>query len=272
MIKLDNKEVLVTHFPDGTQCIKFPYTYASETKCEISWFYDSDEEIFTLASVVDYVKRKYGRLIKIVLNMPYTPNSRMDRIKNISENFSLKVFANLLNSFELDKVIIYNVHSNVSEALINNVESILPNDDVDKAIHLYSPDVIFFPDEGACKRYSDLEAIKKYNKPVAFGIKKRDWKSGKILGLEVVSDIDLKDKKILIVDDIISKGFTFFYAGKKLKELGASSIALYSSHCEDTILDGELLKDESPIDIIYTTDSILHITHEKIHVITKFRN
>ena len=56
MITLNNYEISVSHFPDGTQCIKFPVhcTYPVNTIC---WFYDSDEELFTLASVVDYVKR-----------------------------------------------------------------------------------------------------------------------------------------------------------------------------------------------------------------------
>lgn len=135
----------------------------------------------------------------------------------------------------------------------------------------YKPDVIYFPDEGACKRYVDLDSVKESGLPVIFGIKKRDFATGKILGLDVVSDIDLKGKKVLIVDDICSAGGTFKFSAMKLKELGASDVALYISHCEDNIQNGDLLKTDL-ISKIYTTDSILHISDPKIQIIRKFRN
>ena len=56
----------------------------------------------------------------------------------------------------------------------------------------------------------------------------------------------------------------------KLKELGAVDVALYVSHCEDNIQNGDLLKTDL-ISKIYTTDSILHIEDPKIEVIRNFR-
>lgn len=272
MLKLNGYIVEQNRFPDCSLNLKIDsisHFIKNENEFnEICWCYDNDSEIFSLMCIVDIVRRNSDK--KINLYIPYLINSRMDRIKSKNENFSLKVFCNWLNSLNFNKIITYNVHSNVSEALINNVESILPNDDVDKAIYLYSPDVIFFPDEGACKRYSDLEAIKKYNKPVSFGIKKRDWKTGKILGLEVVSDVDLKDKSVLIVDDICSAGGTFKFSAIKLKEMGAEDVALYISHCEDNIKNGDLLTHDY-VSKIYTTDSILHISDPKIEIINTFR-
>ena len=103
-----------------------------------------------------------------------------------------------------------------------------------------------------------------------FMIKKRDWKTGKILGLDVVSDTDLTGKKVLIVDDICSAGGTFKFSAIKLKELGATDVALYVSHCEDNIQNGDLLKTDL-ISKIYTTDTILHIEDPKIEVIRNFR-
>ena len=270
MIKINSGKVDVTHFPDGTQCIKFPEHITFSEFNTISWFYDSEEELFTLLSAVDYVNRIIGDKDLLMLEIPYLPNARMDRIKNQNENFSLKVFSNIINSLKFDIVSVYNVHSNVSEALINNIRPQLPEYDVRKSIELYKPDVIFFPDEGACKRYSDLKSVKESGLPVAFGIKKRDWKTGKILGLDIVTDTDLTDKKVLIVDDICSAGGTFKFSAMKLKELGAKDVALYVSHCEDNIQNGDLLKTDL-ISKIYTTDSILHIKHDKIEIIKNFR-
>lgn len=274
MITVNKVKVEVGHFPDGTQCIKFPvdalWSGLSDMPILISWYYDSDEELFTLASVVDWVRRSRGSKRIIKLDMPYVPNARMDRIKNINENFSLKVFTNFINSLGFDTVKVYNVHSNVSEALINNIYNEMPNGDVNYCIISYNPDVIFFPDEGACKRYADLDPVKESGLPVAFGIKKRDWKSGKILGLDVISDTDLTGKKVLIVDDICSAGGTFKFSAMKLKEMGASDVALYVSHCEDNIQNGDLLKTDL-VSKIYTTDSILHMDDPKINIIHNFR-
>ena len=270
MIKVNDTEIKVGHFPDGTQSIEFSDTQPYYSTNEVEWFYDSDEEVFTLMCVVDMIRR-ISKNSRIKLWIPYLLNARMDRIKKPEQNFSLKVFANFINSLNFDKVVVYNVHSNVSEALIDNIININPIFDVDDVISEYKPDVIYFPDEGACKRYADLACIKEYGLPVIFGIKKRDFATGKILGLDVVSDIDLKEKKVLIVDDICSAGGTFKFSAMKLKELGTSDVTLYVSHCEDNIQNGDLLKTDL-ISKIYTTDSILHISDPKIQIIRKFRN
>ena len=272
MITVNNTLVEVVHFPDGTQFIKFPLVTVEYNESNtISWYYDSDEELFTLASTVDWIRRKVGVSNKLILNLPYVPNARMDRIKNINENFSLKVFADFINSFKFDRVEVYNVHSNVAEALINNVVSVTPMMDITWVIEeKYNPDVLFFPDEGACKRYSDLRYVKESGLPIAFGIKKRDWSTGKIQGLDIISDVDLTGKKVLIIDDICSAGGTFKFSAMKLKELGAADVALYVSHCEDNIQNGDLLKTDL-ISKIYTTDSILHISDPKIEIIHKIR-
>ena len=272
MITVNNTLVEVGHFPDGTQFIKFPLaTVEYNEPNTISWYYDSDEELFTRASTVDWIRRKVGVSNKLILNLPYVPNARMDRIKNINENFSLKVFADFINSFKFDRVEVYNVHSNVAEALINNVVSVTPMMDITWVIEeKYNPDVLVFPDEGACKRYSDLRYVKESGLPIAFGIKKRDWSTGKIQGLDIISDVDLTGKKVLIIDDICSAGGTFKFSAIKLKEMGASDVALYVSHCEDNIQNGDLLTTDL-ISKIYTTDSILHISDPKIEIVHKIR-
>ena len=48
-------------------------------------------------------------------------------------------------------------------------------------------------------------------------------------------------------------------------EIGAGDIFLYVSHCENTVLCGELLK-SSLIKRVYTTNSIFTKSHEKVEV------
>ena len=73
-------------------------------------------------------------------------------------------------------------------------------------------------------------------------------------------------QRILIVDDICSRGGTFYHSAKKLKELGAKEIYLYISHCENTILEGEVLS-SGLIEKVFTTDSLLTGEDERIEVI-----
>lgn len=273
MIKLNGNVIEQGRFPDGTLALKeIDFSLLSDNLVNcfvnwIDWLYDGDDEMFTIMSLVDVVRRNSrGR---IYLRMPYLPNARMDRIKTDTENFALKVFANWINSLCFDRVIVDNVHSNVSNALVNNIADILPDSDINDVTKDYNFDVIFFPDEGACKRYKDMKVIKELGRPIAFGIKNRDWRTGDILVLDVMG-ADVKGKKVLIIDDICSKGFTFYYSGQKLRDLGASDVRLYVTHCEDNIQNGEVLKTDV-ISKVYTTDSICHIENEKINFIRIFR-
>lgn len=56
-----------------------------------------------------------------------------------------------------------------------------------------------------------------------------------------------------MIDDICSKGGTFYYGSKELNKYGCKDMYLYVSHCENTILDGELLKEDSLFKSIYNT-------------------
>ena len=111
------------------------------------------------------------------------------------------------------------------------------------------------------KRYSSM-----FHQPYVIGIKKRDWSTGEIQGLSISGRTELvENSTILIVDDICSKGGTFYHSAKALKELGAKEIYLYISHCENTVLEGDLIQSDL-IKRIYTTNSIFTKTNEKVEV------
>lgn len=272
MIKIGDEVIEIGSFPDGTVLTKYTPTNAEfgYEEAHISWLYENDREFLCLMYLVKHL-RSHG-IKYIYLYMPYIPNARQDRVKNSEDVFTLKYFAELLNSLDLTRVEVLDPHSSVSEALINNIEVIPATQYIMNTLVKLSAvgvkDLIaFYPDSGAMSRYSGL-----VNLPYAFGIKRRDWETGKIEGLDVVADHDDDDvnpiagKDILIVDDICSRGGTFYHSAKKLKELGAKDIYLYVSHCENTILEGELL-DGDLIKKVFTTDSIFTKSHEKVEVL-----
>ena len=122
---------------------------------------------------------------------------------------------------------------------------------------------MFYPDEGAGKRYSGMIPL-----PYCFGIKNRDWSTGEIRGLSVAGETELiAGSDVLIVDDICSYGGTFVHSAEALDALGAGEIYLFVSHCEENALRGKLCEC-GKIRQIYTTDSIFRDTENtKIKVI-----
>ena len=239
------------HFPDGTLAFKAP-TPKEHFVC-ITWHYENDSELFALMCLRNHYADK-----EVFLDIPYLPNARMDRVKNKEDIFTLKTFCSIINSLNFTSVQVLDAHSNVSVALLNNVTNNFPYEPIGNAIcsvkdkHSYQDFLMFYPDEGAMKRYSE-----KFHQPYAFGIKKRNWEDGKILGLDIVNKELVNGANILIVDDICSKGTTFYYSALALKEAGAKSISLYITHCENTILEGEIFKC-GLIDNVYTTNSLVH--------------
>lgn len=262
MIKINGEIFEQNKFPDGTPLLKCNTfiddgldDYVSPF-IKIEWYYDAETELINLFYLVSYLKTNYTN--KINLYMPYVPNARMDRVKNDNEIFTLKYFCDFINSMNFNSVVVKNAHSNVSLALLNNVwedSDSLKNDIMTTLNSIYdeynSMPIFFYPDEGAMKRYSEL-----FTEEYAFGMKKRDWETGKILGLDIVGDV--KNRDILIIDDICSKGGTFYYSAKALKDAGARNIYLYITHCEHSIYEGEIFK-SGLIEKVFTTDSIFRL-------------
>lgn len=253
MIKVGNIKVEANHFPDHSLLVKFdPYVVEVTDKFHIifEWYYENDTELFTLICLKRHIDEHWLGNYS-TLYMPYIGHARMDRVKNDEDVFTLKYFCEVINSLHFDKVIVRDAHSNVSLALLNNVieEPIKPF--ITEAINQSGADALFFPDEGAMKRYSGG-----FQMPYAFGMKKRDWETGQILGLDIINADVVKDKNILIVDDICSRGGTFYHSAKALKAAGAKSVSLYITHCEGSITTGDLAASDGLVDHVYTTKSI----------------
>lgn len=271
MIKFGENVIKYGHYPDGTLNIKLTQDDINSliSYSRIGWYYDSEEELIVLIYLLNALHSK--NITGVGLDMPYVPNARMDRCENVNDVFTLKYFANIINSLGFNFVRTLDTHSTVTEALINNISNESPASYIQFVMGQIVPFTdkeltIFYPDVGSMKRYSKM-----IKAPCAFGNKVRDWETGKIQNLEVVGDQKLiKDHDILIIDDICSRGGTFYYAAQKLKELGAKDIYLWVSHCENTILDGELIN-SGLLKKIYTTDSIYTAKHDLIEVVSGYR-
>lgn len=278
MIKINTNEVVRKHFPDNTQ-ILLGMNFTVENVNNIVWQYESDEELVTLYFLVQHIRHNtpfiFNPIIK--LQMYYCPNARMDRVKSRDEVFTLKHFAKFINDLHFDLVEVFDPHSDVSCALIDNIYIKQPFYLISNVIQEISKSesetpILYFPDAGAKKRYNTVYEGTDYS--VCFGEKVRDWSTGKIQGLEVKQEgkeIDFKDKTVLMIDDIISYGGTMYYSALKLKDLGVKNIYIYCSHLENSVLDkerGTLIKllDDGTINKLYTTNSLFTGKHKKIEI------
>jgi ribose-phosphate pyrophosphokinase len=162
-----------------------------------------------------------------VLELAYVPYSRQDRVCAEGDAFSLKVFANLINSMNFDVVITIDNHSNVAGALINNCISVSQVDlfsgsgSVGDAI-LMGELLLVAPDAGASKK------VEEFGFEFVQCLKHRDPSTGVLSGFRVCDDVEGRD--LLIVDDICDGGGTFIGLTEELLHCGARTVSLYVTH------------------------------------------
>lgn len=270
MIRVNGKVVNVEYFPDGTPRINLNLEeLLSSRKILVKWNYESNDELMYLIMIKRHLD--YLRDAEIYLLLPYVPNGRMDRVKQYKhEVFTLKYFCEIINSLNFKHVYTLDNHSDVSTALLNNCINHNPKKHIEYAISGIKCEnlVLYFPDAGSAKRYADLFP----ELPYCYGEKKRDWKTGKILGLDIkTNEIDLENKSVFMVDDIIAYGGSLHYSCIELKKQQVNDIYAYATHTENSVLDqekGTFIKDleSDTVKRLFTTNSLFCGNHEKITV------
>lgn len=267
MIKLNNEIVQFDHFPDHSCRLLFKNNVLPINK--VTFLYENDEEIIQLYYLINHLKTQE---CKIELHIPYLPNARQDRCKTEQDVFTLKYFCNLINSMSLNNITIFDPHSPVSAALLNNVTVLTPEKILSRLYDsLPQETYCAYPDGGSYKRYCTMLKV-----PAVFGVKERDWETMLIRNLRLAGSTHIiAGHPFLIIDDIVSKGSTIYWTAKQLKERGATDIYVYTSHCENTVL-GPNLNGHSLLDIpnlitkLYTTNSIFTKKHPKVEIIYTF--
>lgn len=188
----------------------------------------------------------------ISLELQYTPYARQDRVVYHGESFSFRVFASMINSCNFKKVTVYDPHSYVTPALINNCH--IDNNKLNEfrfrvfnqlsSVSKVLTDnewTLIAPDAGAEKKvYDVLNDIELYNDlpdknksamagigdrmsniissptHIATGTKHRN-KDGS-MSLAINDGGQQIAKTAVIVDDICDGGRTFIEVAKVLRE------------------------------------------------------
>jgi ribose-phosphate pyrophosphokinase len=228
----------------------------------IDWRYEGDDELATVLMLAAHLKERQR---EVILFVPYLPYARMDRTYKPEEVFTLKHLAGIINRAGFDQVVIVDPHSSISTAMLDRCVALSPVQSVYVAMNeIYRetcmPPVLFYPDEGAMKKYSWMFSSHEYG----YGQKTRDWDSREITGfVPVIEDGKLKGRTVLIVDDICSKGDTALKTAEALLDRGAKDVRLCVTHLEKGTLDCDIMTD-ARISRIYSTDSIPKEYNDKV--------
>lgn len=226
----------------------------------------SSDALIELLLLVDAITREGFSSSSIYLFMPYCAYSRQDRVCNDGEAFSLKVFANIINSLNLKEVQTVDNHSDVSTALLNNCKNYDALDmlKISNEIKVTNYNYLVSPDAGANKKVFKIAQY--YNIPMIRADKTRDVKTGKIIDTQVFIETIEPEIKLLIVDDICEGGKTFIELAKAIKKIQPNcTIDLYVSHG----FFSKGLQDlfDYGINTIYTTNSVVKIENKKLIII-----
>ncbi len=198
------------------------------THVTIDAFVNNSEVVMALAMTVDAIRR-VDASITIGLKLKYLPYSRQDRVMNPGEALSLKVFCNMINSLNFTEVEVWDVHSDVSLALLDRVKHI-PVEQLARYVPVpngMNNLVLVAPDAGAIKKIDKV--AKAMSRPFVRADKVRSVKDGSITGTTVYSD-HIGTQDFLIVDDICDGGRTFIELAKILRPLTNGNVYLYVTH------------------------------------------
>jgi ribose-phosphate pyrophosphokinase len=151
---------------------------------------------------------------KKLLVIPYLMAARYDRLMLSGDSFDLELVAGLINRCGFEKVLLWDVHSEVATSLINNAVNVKNKQMVEQ---YQQPDaVLICPDAGAARKVSEYFQWNANLKDIVYCAKKRDLATGQVT-LEVADPQKCEGRNCVIIDDICDGGATFLAIAEQVK-------------------------------------------------------
>lgn len=243
MIFVQNLPVEIKHFSDGAIQVNLTSDIINALDAvlvedeheyfEVTATIKSNDDLIALLQTKACLDAKYTG-VEIDLTLTYVPYQRSDRMMSDFSCGGFKTIAPLINSLKAVNVQVFDPHSDVVEALLNNV---LINSQTEclemmasNSPELLNVDYLISPDSGALKKV--LKSSELFKIPMLEAVKVREIGTNKILRTTLhANGADLAGKRVLIVDDIGEYGTTHRELAKVLKEdFGVSVVNLYVTH------------------------------------------
>ncbi len=218
-----------------------------------SLFPPVDSNLVYLLSLISKA-RKFSKNISVVI--PYMGYARQDREFLPGEIITISVISKLINSVGATKLLVTDIHSKIAldhfTIPTKNVSAIPLLANHIKKMKLKNP-IVISPDQGGKNRA--LEFAKSLNADCIALEKQRNRKTGKV---KIISTNlqQVKNRDLILVDDMISTGDSIIKASKFLKKQKCKRIFVVCTHAL-LINDAEDKIKKSGVTKIISTNSIL---------------
>jgi ribose-phosphate pyrophosphokinase len=242
----------VVQFSDGEISVKYNENIRGIDVFIIQSTNPPGDNLLELLLMMDAASRASAKRITAVI--PYFGYARQDRKDQPRVALSAKLVANLVSTAKADRVLTVDLHNASIQGFFD-----IPFDhlygsvifiDYLKKLHLKDA-VVVAPDIGSTRRARAY--ANRLNMGLALVDKKRT-EPGKVEGMTLIGEV--KDKDVILVDDMVDTAGTICRAATLLHEHGAKDIFVACTH---PILSGEAVDrlSAAPISEIIVTDTIL---------------
>ena len=259
-LDVDLGKLNISQFSDGELSIAFDENIRNENVFIIQSTNPPAENILELMLILDAAKRASAKTVTIVI--PYFGYGRQDRKDRPRVPISSRVILDMAVGLGVDRIVSMDLHSSQIQGFVN-----VPFDHLYSRMALFKElkkmnldeetGVVLAPDVGSAKM---SQAYAK-SLGISFAlIDKRRPKANQAVVANLVGD--LKNKKVLIIDDMIDTAGTICNAADAAMDNGAISVTAIATH---PVLSGPAVDRlmNSKIDKVIVCDTI-EITDDKI--------
>lgn len=218
------------HFSDGEVSVKINETVRGYDVFLVQPTSEPvNEHLMETLIIIDALKRASVASVSIV--MPYYGYARQDRKTSGREPITAKLVANLLSKAGADRVITIDLHAGQIQGYFDipvdhfQAGSLLAQYFLPMVQEEPEEWVVVSPDLGGVTRARAFSHL--LNLPIAI-IEKVRPRPNESTVVDIIGDI--KDRKCIIIDDIIDTAGTITNAANYLKEKGAKEVYITASH------------------------------------------
>jgi ribose-phosphate pyrophosphokinase len=215
--------------------------------------YPANDHLMELLVTLDALRRGSARRITAVV--PYFGYARQDRKSGPRTPISAKLVANLIAVAGADRVLTIDLHAGQIQGffdipLDNLFAAPVLTKDMDERFDSEQL-MIVSPDVGGVVRARAY--AKRLNADLAI-IDKRRERAGVSEVMNIIGDV--KDRRCILVDDIVDSAGTLCNAAEALIQAGATTVSAYVTH---GVLSGGAVArvTSSPLETLIITDSIM---------------
>ena len=250
-IASDLGDLKIEKFKDGEILPTFNESVRGQSIYIIQTTNSSDAIVETLL-ILDAAKRAGAK--EITLITPYFGYSRQDKVDHVRSSIGARVMADSFERGGATRIITLDLHASAIQGFFNIPVIHLNGGKIfTKYIKSLALDnlTIMSPDQGGVKR---AENFFKYFPEATFAqINKKRVKPNEIHSMELMGDV--KDRNVVIIDDMADTLGTLKNASELIMEHGAKSVRAIATH---GILSGRAMENlnKSPLSELIVTDTI----------------